>query len=149
MLIEQLKSDQLKARKEKNEISTSLLTTLYSEAANVGKNKGNRLSEDDEVIAVIKKFIKSANENKEIYTKAQNKERIDVIVKELEILNSYLPKALTADEVKAACQDVVNVQNLDKTPSSMGKIMKELKVRFGSQLDGAMASQVIKEFLAS
>lgn len=149
MLLDTLKADQLAARKEKNEVATSLLTTLYSEAVNVGKNKANRASTDDEVISIVKKFIKSANENKDIYTKSNNTDRIQVIEKELTILNSYLPQGVTPEEVKSASLEIMAQLNLDKNPSSMGKIMKELKTRFGSTLDGAVASVVIKEILAS
>lgn len=149
MLLEKLKADQLAARKEKNEVATSLLTTLYSEAVNVGKNKGNRASTDDEVISVVKKFIKSANENKDIYTKSNNTDRIQVIEKELSILNAYLPQGVTPEEVRAVTLEIMAQLNLEKNPSSMGKIMKELKVRFGSTLDGAVASAIIKEILAT
>lgn len=149
MLLEKLKAEQLAARKEKNEVATSLLTTLYSEAVNVGKNKANRSSTDDEVISVVKKFIKSANENKDIYAKSNNSDRIQIIDKELAILNSYLPQGITSEEVKFASLEIITQLNLDKNPSSMGKVMKELKVRFGSALDGAVASAVIKEVLAS
>lgn len=149
MLLEKLKADQLTARKQKNEIATSLLTTLYSESLNVGKNKGNRHSTDDEVISIIKKFIKSANENKDIYTKSNIFDRVEVINKELTILNSYLPQGVTPEEVKVAVLDILIQLNLDKNPSSMGKIMKELKIRFGSTLDGAVASVIIKEILSS
>ena len=149
MLLDTLKADQLTARKQKNEVATSLLTTLYSEAVNFGKNKANRPSTDDEVVSVIKKFIKSANENKDIYTKSNNVDRIQIIEQELAILNSYLPQGVTPEEVKAAILEIITQLNLEKNPSSMGKIMKELKVRFGSTLDGAVASAIIKEILAT
>ena len=148
MLIEKLKDDQLIARKAKNEVATSLLTTLYSEAVIVGKNNGNRQTTDDEVISVIKKFMKSANENKEIYTKANNQERIKVIETEIAILNSYLPEGISEENIVSAIAEILVQQNLPKEPASMGKIMKELKNRFGANLDGAIASKIIKTSLS-
>ena len=147
MLLDSIKNDQLQARKNKNEISTALLTTLYSEAVNIGKNAGNRTSTDDEVIAVIRKFIKAANENKEIYTKANNTKQVSIIETELNILNSYLPQSISEADIIALCVSVT--QDKTKSPALMGGIMKELKAKYGSQLDTAVASQLVKNFLAN
>lgn len=149
MLIDKLKDNQLIARKAKNEIATSLLTTLYSEAGIVGKNNGNRQTTDDEVISVIKKFMKSANENKEIYTKSNNQEKLKVIDSEIIILNSYLPESISEEKIGEAINEILTQQNLPKEPASMGKIMKELKNKFGATLDGALASKIIKTTLSS
>ena len=50
MLINQIKSDALEARKARQTNTATLLTTLYSEASMVGKNDGNRESTDAEVL---------------------------------------------------------------------------------------------------
>ena len=53
MLINQIKSDALIARKARKIDTATLLTTLYSEASMIGKNLGNRESTDQEVLQVI------------------------------------------------------------------------------------------------
>ena len=58
MLLNKIKADQLAARKAKDGLATALLTTLIGDAEMVGKNAG-RLVTDEEVVAVIKKFIKN------------------------------------------------------------------------------------------
>ena len=53
MLIENLKEDQLIARKNRDQIKATLLTTLIGEAEMVGKNTGNRSPFDEEVVSVF------------------------------------------------------------------------------------------------
>lgn len=149
MLLEKLKNEQLMARKNKQGVAVSLLTTLYSEAVNVGKNDGNRQTADDEVISVVKKFIKSAMENKEIYTKSANSEKLAVIEQELVLLQKYLPASISDDAIREATLKIIEDSALPKDSSSLGKIMKELKSKFGSSLDGGAASKVIKQVLSS
>lgn len=149
MLLEKLKNEQLTARKDKKVVAVSLLTTLYSEAVNVGKNDGNRQTTDDEVISVVKKFIKSAMENKEIYTKSANSEKLALIEQELSLLQKYLPIAVDDAAIKLAALKIIENLALPRDSGSMGRIMKELKAQFGSSLDGASASKVIKQVLSS
>lgn len=149
MLLEKLKNEQLAARKNKEAVAVSLLTTLYSEAVNVGKNDGNRQTTDDEVISVVKKFIKSAMENKEIYTKSSNLEKLSLITQELVLLQEYLPETVSDEKIKLATLKIIADLSLPKNSASMGRIMKELKSQFGSSLDGGVASKLIKELLSS
>ncbi len=146
MLLDKIKADQLVARKAKDGIKASLLTTLYSEAINVGKNDGNRLSTDEEVIGVIKRFMKSANENKHIYTESHNELKLMEINNELDILSQYLPQTLTEDEIKLAIENLFK-NGFEQLPSEMGKIMKQLKVQYGTALDGNTASKVLRSLL--
>ena len=88
MLIEQLRKDALDARKKGNAVAASLLVTLVSEAAMVGKNAGNRESTDDEVQAVIRKFLKN---NQEATGVIRDTARLATLQEESRILESYLP----------------------------------------------------------
>lgn len=151
-LLNTLLNDQKAARlqkENKDPVKISLLTTLYSEAVNVGKNKGNRPSTDEEVLAVIKKFVKGVTENIDIYTKNQAVEALDKAKKELVILQNYLPATVGSQEIEAYASSVILEEKLDKKDGqTFGKVMKGLKAKFGSSLDGAVASKVLKDFLA-
>lgn len=146
-LLEKIKTDQLQARKENHEVKKNLLTTLYSEALNVGKNQGNRDSTDDEVTSVIKKFIKNSEQNIEIYMKTSKDEAKNLAIQELEILKSYLPKAPSMDEVMEKVENLMTVNAWKKEPAVIGKVMKELKGIYGSTLDGGAISKKLKEWL--
>lgn len=148
-ILEKIKADQLQARKDKDKLKASLLTTLIGEAAMVGKNKGNRDSTDVEVVAVIKKFINNANETITILTpEKQNLAAYATTLAEIRILNEYLPQQLTADGLTEVINYIITEINAS-TIKDMGKVMKILKERYDGQYDGALASSLIKQKLGN
>lgn len=144
MLLKKIKDDQLQARKDRDTQKANLLTTLYSEAAMVGKNKGNRDSTDEEVIAVIKKFHKDNGAVLDSMDGSVSDTVKFAWERERQILASYLPKQMTEDEIKAAITAYKNFA--DENPN-MGGAMKFLKENYSGQYDGKMASSIAKEML--
>lgn len=139
-LLEKIKADQLAARKNKETLKATLLTTLYSEAAMKGKNSG-RDTTDDETIQVIQKFLKGINESISYLEKGNiNPEALATVQAEKGILDAYLPKMATEADIRAevATLKVAGAANI-------GAIMKGLKDKFGAALDGKLASQLAKE----
>ena len=141
MLIDKLRSDLLTARKARLPVVTSLLTALVGEAVMVGKNAGNRETTDDETLAMIRKFLKNAEET---LTRLQTAERDTTVVsEEIKILKEYLPKQMTVDELSA----VVIAIKESNPEFNMGAIMKKLKEQHGGRYDGRMANEVVKALI--
>lgn len=147
-LLAKIKSDSLTARKNHDSFRGTLLTTLYSEAATVGKNDGNRETTDTEVVAVVKKFVKGADETLAILNAdpARNAEAIAIITQEKTILESYLPAQLSEAELQAVLVNLVD-SLADRSPKQMGAVMKQLKASHEGTYDGALASKLIKGML--
>lgn len=140
-LLATIKSAQLTARKNRDIIATALLTTLIGEASMPGKNDGNRESTDQEVVAVIKKFIKNANEVLKVSDNETSRT-------ELSILESFLPKQLSEEELRSSIQSIVSVtEAVNGSKPKMGDVMKALKQKHDGQYDGGLASKLIKELL--
>lgn len=130
MLMEQIKAKQIAARKS-GDVSASLLTTLLGEAAIVGKNAG-RETTDQEVIAVVKKFIKNIDETiSALQTRNQPFEQYSA---ERQVLSQFLPLQLTELALK----------HIAEQQSSMPEFMKFLKENHAGQYDGKLASAVAK-----
>ena len=144
--IEQIKSDQLAARKARNSENVAFYSTLLSEIASVGK-KQNRESTDAEAIDVVKKFLKGVNESISHFQKYQDdvsvKEKLETAQKEKALLEKLLPKMLTAEEIVEIVISKYKAMGIVK----MGDVMKELKKDYGSSVDGAIASKAIKQAL--
>jgi uncharacterized protein YqeY len=142
-LLAQIKNDQEEARRRSVPAPqlVSLLTTLYAEAAIVGKNAGNRESTDGEVIAVIKKFIKGVEECLAV---CKDELKITAYKLELEVLLKYLPKQLTFDEMKNRIDLIVAANPSAKMPD----IMKYFKENHNGLYDGKVLSQLVKEKLS-
>ncbi len=145
MLLEKLQAASLEARKAQNTVAASLLTTLYSEAARVGKDQGNRVSTDEEVVAVVKKFSKNIDETLAALPEADA--RVATLRVEKELLSAYLPQQLDEAGLRALVDELVGAL-ADKSPKQMGVVMAGLKARAGGQYDGAMASRLVKAALA-
>jgi len=144
-LLSQIKKDQLQARKNSKTVEATLLTTLIGEAAMIGKNDGNRETTDEEVVAVIKKFVKN---NTELmgYAVAESVAYMNAR-DENDFLSQYLPSQMTEDEIRAAVQK--RIVTLDEiSPKLMGSVMKWLKDNYAGQYDGGLASKVVKELLS-
>jgi uncharacterized protein len=146
--MQEIKKAQVQSRKDRNEVFSSVLTTLLGEAEMIGKNAGNRESTDAEVVAVVKKFIKNIDETIAVLTKASvpDTAKIGKFNQEKVVLSAYLPKQLTEDELRQAMKDIVASNSL-VGPKAMGTLMKELKAKFEGQYDGGLASKLSKEVL--
>lgn len=136
-LLEKIKSDSLTARKARNIVLSGVLTTLYSEASMVGKNDGNRSSTDEEVVKVVKKFLKNASETMNHIKNADSIAYND-LHDECMVYQSYLPKQLTSEELAE------KINSLLSSGNNIGQIMKNLKENYAGRYDAKLASQIAK-----
>ena len=131
-LMEQIKEKQITARKAGHSQDASLLTTLLGEAAMVGKNAG-RETTDQEVVAVVKKFIKNAEET--IAALTSRNQDATALLAECSVLEQFLPLQLTE----------LALQHLAESQKDMPTFMKHLKENYAGQYDGKLASTVAKK----
>lgn len=142
-IIQSIKSKLLFARKEKDKITTDILTALYSEVSIVGKNLGNRETTDKEAINVIKSFIKGINETINIL-KGKNKD-VSNLNFEIEIYKSFLPPQLKEDELKTVIHDFILTLTEDLNKKSIGIIMKFLNENYEGRFEGSLANEIIQK----
>jgi len=104
------------------------------------------LTADDE-LKLLTKAAKQRRESADIY-KTQN--RADLLEKEeaeLAIIEQFLPKQLTEDEVKAKLQDIIARVGAS-SPADMGKVMGVATKELAGQADGRVISTLVKSLLA-
>jgi hypothetical protein len=138
-LLQQIKADQLQARKNRETFKATFLTTLIGEAVMVGKNNGNRESTDEEVLATIRKFLKNNLETQ----KLAKVELLADLEYEQRILDSYLPQQMDRTALQSLVTTYFNLGAKTK-----GELMKVLKAYHSGQYDGKLASEVIDEVLS-
>lgn len=147
MLIEKIKAAQLQARKEKNEVKKSLLTTLIGEAEMVGKNSRNGSPTDEEVVKTLKKFEKNLQENLKIFRERGMQAEELFATTEMEYLLEFLPTKVSDDQIKTDIVSLIESMNLKMEQKSLGQITKELKIKYGSQFDGGQISSIFKSMM--
>lgn len=143
-LLSTIKSKQVEARLARDTATASTLTTLLGEASAVGKNDGNRETSDDEVIAVVKKFIKNIDET--VVSMGERNLDTTKFIIERNLLESLLPRQLTAEELEVIVAEYISEEGLSG-PRSMGLVMKHLQTEYAGKYDGKLASTVVRGVL--
>ena len=142
MMIDLIKEDMLKALRAKDTTKYNLLNTLYAEASIIGKNKGNRQTSDDEVIALIKKFIKNIDETCNLILGKDDKESIyEKYKKEKSILENYLPIQLDKDDFKR----IIENYSFGNIPSFLSYLKENYKGKFDAKLAISIFNETIKD----
>ncbi len=101
--------------------------------------------DDAEMSRIMTTLIKQRRESIELYDKAQ---RVDLAGKERQeigIIETYLPKALSTDELAAVIDEVISGQATKPTLKEMGLIMKATMAKLGSTpVDGKVVSDLVR-----
>lgn len=147
-LIQKIKDSQLIARKARDTVKATLLTTLIGEAEMVGKSDGNRASTDVEVLQVVRKFEKNMRENEKIYQERNMPIQLWNIGIELDIIKEFLPQKISDGSVENDINSLLSAFGLAKDMKSMGAIGKELRQTYGDKYDGQQVSNIFKRMIA-
>ena len=110
-------------------------------------NKKQELNDED-VISVISKQIKTRKESILEFEKAGRSDLVEQTKNEIEILNKYMPEQLSEEEVIKVIDEAFNTLKPEK-PSDMGKLMGFVTPKLKGKADMSFVSKTIKEKLAS
>ncbi len=97
---------------------------------------------------ILMKAAKQRKESAEIFQKENREDLAKRELFQLEIINRYLPKQLSAEEIEAAVK-VIIAQVGAKGPQDMGKVMGTATKQLAGQADGKVISELVKKLLAS
>lgn len=140
-LLNAIKKKQLLARKEKDTVRASLLTTLIGEAS----PSGNDTVTDKDVMGIVEKFYKNLCDNRVIYVeRGASTEQVDA---EMEILLEILPKQLSADEIEAIAKNVIQEKGIDSM-KGIGQIMGHFSQHHKGQYNGKEVQGIVKDLLS-
>ena len=145
MLKEKLMEDLKDSMKNKNEIRKNTVQMVRAAILQIEKDKGIQV-EDDKILEIIAKEVKTKKDALKDFEKAQRQDLIDQTNKEIEILQEYLPKQLTKKGIKEKLEKIIS--DLGATSmKDMGAIMKEAKSQMGASADGKTINEVAKEIM--
>lgn len=154
-LLDELKADQLAARKSNDRLKADLLTTLIGEATQITTEefkRGVTAVTDEKVAATVAKFLKStkltlenlASERARLIETGGDASkvvaRITAAETEQAILSTYSPKQMTEAELR----DAINAFRAANPDANVGAIMAHLKETFGGRYDGKAASALAR-----
>ena len=146
MLIEQIQEDLKNAQLARNEIRVSTLRLLLSEIHNLAIQKGSEVSDQD-VISVLQREAKKRKEAASGFRQGDREETALKEEAELKILEEYLPKQVSNEELTKIIEDTINEVGAN-TPSDMGKVMRAVMGKVQGRADGGTVSALVKERLS-
>lgn len=149
MLYDTIMTDMKEAMKSHDKETLSTLRFLKS-AIDLFKinNKMDRTESpnDDTVIEVVSKQVKTHKESIEEFKKAGRNDLVENLLKEVQVLSEYLPEQLSEDEVRSKIDEVISSVKASSI-KDMGKVMKELTPIFKGKADMKLVNTIVKEKL--
>ena len=140
-------NEALKAKDKNTYPTLRLVVSAIKDAEIAGRSKGQKEIKDSDIIALLKKMIKQRNESCEVYKKAGRNELLQSEIREIEVINNFLPKQLSEEETKKICQETIKSVNATSM-KDMGKIMGVLKTKHADNLDFSKVSIILKGLLS-
>lgn len=144
-LIEQLRGAQKDALKAKEKLRLGAIRMTLSEIKQ--REIDNRITlNDDDIIEILTKLIKQRKDSIQQFSAAGRSDLADIEQAEIEALSTFLPKALSNDEI----MDMVNnaISEVDATGmQAMGQVMAKLKPQMVGRADMSSVSGIVKSLL--
>lgn len=113
--------------------------------AETEKGVKHELSEDVEM-RLLTKAAKQRRDSNVLYKEQKREDLAAKELGELEIINSYLPKQLSEDEIKTVLMGIIR-RIKASGPQDMGKVMGVATKELAGKADGKVMSQVVKSLL--
>jgi uncharacterized protein YqeY len=136
------------AMKNKNKMALTALRAIKSAILlhKTQKSSDVELSYEDEM-KILQKLVKQRKDSADIYTGQRRNDLAEPELKEAELIQQFLPKALSEDEVKAVVKSIIEEIGAEGI-KDMGKVMGISIKKLMGKADGKMISTIVKEFLS-
>ena len=145
-MFEKIQNDYIQAMKNKEILKKSALNYLIAQIKNK-KIELQRDPNDEEIISLIKKEVKSLNEAISFLEKANKPEELQEEKEKKQILENYLPATLNEEQTKTLIVDTISKLNITDLKTQRGLLMKELMAAHKTELDPALLNSLINTML--
>jgi uncharacterized protein YqeY len=138
----------MKARNERTVSTLRLVNSAFKNADIEARGAGKEPLGEPELLSVMQKLVKQRQESAELYDKGGRPELAAQEREEITVIQQFMPKAMSDDEMKAAITAMI-VETGATSIKDMGKVIGALKTKYAGQMDFAKVSGVVKTALAS
>lgn len=147
MLVDNIKKQILEAMKAKDAIRLSTLKMLSAALTNAEIDKKREELTAEEELKVVQAEAKKRKDAIELYNKGGAEDKAKKEQEELEILQEYLPKELSDEELDVIVGDSIK-QSGAKTIADLGKVMGIVMGRVQGRADGGRVSTLVRQKLS-
>ena len=147
-LSKQIVADLTTAMKAQDAAKTSTLRMVKAAMMNRQIEKGSEL-DDEDTQKLLRSLVKQRRDSVEQYQKAGRQELVDKEQAEIDVIEAYLPKAASQEEIEQVVAAVI-AETGASSIKDMGKVMKAVQAALaGKNADGRVVSEVVKARLAT
>lgn len=147
-----IENDLKEAFRAKKEILVGILRLLKTALMNAEIEKRTKENKreveltDEEVMAVIKRQLKNAEESRELFVQGKRDDLVQKTTQEIEILKQYLPEELSEEAIKETVKKKISEMG-NPGPQDFGKVMAEVMKELKGQAGGEAVAKVVRESL--
>lgn len=146
-LQQQINTDIITAMKAKDDVSLRALRALKSALLLAATAEGGKDGVDDEqAVKIFQKLAKQRKESMDIFIQNGRNELAQGEKEELDVIERYLPKQLSEDEIKATLQALI-AENGASGPGDFAKMMPLSMKALAGKADGKIISSLLKQLL--
>lgn len=145
-LEERLLQEMKEAMKSSDKLRLSTIRMIRSTL----KNKEIEIRkplDDGEIQKVIQGMVRKGEESLEQFKVGGRMDLVEKEGKEIEILKSYLPQAMTREEILKVIDEAIQ-ETQSTSAKDMGKVMKSVIPKLQGKADGKLVNQLVKERLS-
>ena len=136
------------ARKQKDSERLSVLQMLLSQIKNEQINSLKKELTDQEIVAVLKKFVKQQKDAMSDFEKGGRSDLVDSTAREISLVSLYIPEEMSEAEIEVIAKKTLEslaITDPKDFGKAMGAVMRETK----GTADGTLVQSVVKKLLSS
>ena len=147
-LFEQVSKDIVVAMKAKDKVRLQALRNIkkYFIEAKTAPGANDTL-EDAAALKILAKLAKQGRDTATLYTEQGRPDLAEEEVAQAQVVEEYLPKALSAEELEAEVKAII-AETGASSPKDMGKVMGVATKKLAGRADGKAISALVKQLLA-
>ena len=149
MLEQQIQNDLKAAMLAKDKVALASIRGIKAAILLAKTAEGGQKDtlEDAELIKIIQKLVKQRKESAAIYSQQNRPELAENELAEVAVMEKYLPKALSEEEVEAIVKQII-ADTGASSMADMGKVMGAATKQLAGQADGRVISSIVKRLLS-
>jgi uncharacterized protein len=145
-LKQQILDDTKDAMKARNADKVNTLRFLQAAVKNKEIEVRPNALTDEDVVTVLRKSVKQRQDSIEQYVSAGRTDLADKEKMELSIIEGYLPKQMSSDQIEAVVKQAIKDVGAT-SPKEMGAVMKAVQAKTQGTADNKIVSEIVKKLL--
>lgn len=147
-LFDTISNDIKEAMKAKDKVALDTLRNIKKVLLEAKTAPGaNDTVSDETAVKIIQKLVKQGRESAELYASQNRNDLAQEELAQVAVMERYLPKQLTAEEIKAAVKTIIEEVGAT-SPQEFGKVMGLASKRLAGKAEGKTISAIAKELLS-